>query len=51
VRATPKPTPKPSVKPKIAASPKTTVASNKTKVAVTGLKPGQKIKVTVKVKN
>jgi hypothetical protein len=46
-----KPTPKPSATPKISAAPKTTVATNKTKVAVTGLKPGQKIKVTVKVKN
>jgi hypothetical protein len=44
-------TPKPSKKPKIVATPKTSVASNKTKVAVTGLKPGQKIKVTIKVKN
>jgi hypothetical protein len=50
VKATPKPTPKPSSKPTIAAAPKTTVSTNKTKVAVTGLQPGQKIKVTVKVK-
>jgi hypothetical protein len=45
-----KPTPKPSATPTIAAAPKTSVATNKTKVAVTGLKPGQKIKVTIKVK-
>jgi hypothetical protein len=47
VRATPAPTAKPT----IAASPKTSISTNKTKVAVTGLQPGQKIKVTVKVKN
>ena len=51
VTPTAKATPKPSSKPTIAAAPKTTVSTNKTKVAVTGLKPGQKIKVTIKVKN
>jgi hypothetical protein len=50
VRATPTPTAKPKPKPTIAASPKTSISTNKTKVAVTGLQPGQKIKVTVKVK-
>jgi hypothetical protein len=29
---------------------KTSVVTSKTKVAITGLKPGQKIKVTIKVK-
>jgi hypothetical protein len=58
VTATPKPTatpkvtvtPKPTAKPKVTNKPSIAPTTDSSKVKVNNLKPGQKIKVTVKVK-
>jgi hypothetical protein len=58
VTVTPKPTvtpkvtvtPKPTVKPKATNKPSIAPTTTSSKVKVNNLKPGQKIKVTVKVK-